>query len=118
MLYSVFIKKTLHSFASNSSRKSTSSWFSKTTSQPENAVKQRKEEDTTEGDETVSEAGSSESQRDQLDGKREKTSDEDEKKQTGTEEAKMDTNGKVRICLFTGKSGWKVQSNSVLRTPV
>lgn len=77
-----------------SSRKSTSGWFSKTTSQPQNAGKQRKEEDTTEGDETVSEAGSSESQRDQLDNKREKTADEDETKQTGKEETKMDTNGK------------------------
>ena len=77
-----------------------------------------KEVDTTEGDETVSEAGSSESQRDQLDGKREKTSDEDEMKQTGKEETKMDTNGKVRIWLFTGKSGRKVQSNPTLRTPV
>ncbi|KAM7436009.1 PDZ domain-containing protein 8 [Porites harrisoni] len=77
-----------------SSRKSTAGWFSKTTSQPENAGKQKKEEDSTEGDETVSEAGSSESQRDQLDGKREKTSDEDEMKQTGKEETKMETNGK------------------------
>lgn len=97
MLYSVFIINIVFFCLLNSSRKSTSGWFSKTTSQPENAGKQRKEEDTTEGDETVSEAGSSESQRDQLDGKREKTSDEDEIKQTGKEETKMDTNGKVRI---------------------
>ena len=38
-------------------------------------------------------------------------------KQTGKEETKMDTNEKVRIWLFTRKSGWKVQSNSALRTP-